>query len=98
MTPRHLLDRSGEDENLVEEEDEVGNRHWKRKARADEADTPSPRLPFAPAPASPPAAKVPEGAIASRTFRLVDNRRSISVGPRDLQRSQRRHQGSVRFM
>jgi axial budding pattern protein 2 len=87
-----------EDENLVEEENEAGKRHWQRKARADEADTPSPRLPFAQAPASPSEEKAPEGAVASRTFRLVDNRRPISVGLRDLQWSQRSHQGSVRFV
>lgn len=92
------LDSDWEDENLMMQQNEHGERHWQNTRGYDERGTPSPRLPFESY--ANPHERLGEGSpvAAPRRARLPDRRKHISVEDSETQRSQKSYRGSFRFI
>ena len=84
-----------EDDNLVAEVNEDGERHWHTDT---ESAAPSPRLPFEPLSASQEELASAKQVGMSRGARLIDKRRHVSVEVGRMNRSEKSRVGSFRFI
>jgi axial budding pattern protein 2 len=84
-----------EDENLVAEVNEAGERKWHTDT---ESAAPSPRLPFDPFSASQENLEEVRAATMLRGARLIDKRSRVSVDSGEVHRSEKSHTGSFRFI
>ena len=87
-------DSQWEDEILIAEINDAGERHW--LSDADSA-APSPRLPFEPWSSQEEIGQANEVGV-SRGARLIDKRKHISVEEENLRRSEKSQAGSFRFI
>ncbi len=83
-----------DEENLVIEETEQGNRQW----QADSSSQASPRLPFSPVPPSRENLGNRSASDHKQQTRVADRRKHISVEEGKLKRSYGSHRGSFRFI
>lgn len=84
-----------EDENLIPEINEAGERQWHTDTESAAA---SPRLPFEPLLYSQEEVGNAKQVGMSRGARLVDKRKRVSVGETDMHRSEQSQAGSFRFI
>ena len=84
-----------EDENLIPEINEAGERQWHTDTESAAA---SPRLPFEPISSSQEDVRNAKQVGMSRGARLIDKRKRVSVGETDMHRSERSQAGSFRFI
>ena len=84
-----------EDENLIPEVNEAGERQWHTDT---ESAAPSPRLPFEPFSSSQEEIGNAKQVGMSRGARLIDKRKRVSLGDADLHRTEKSQAGSFRFI
>ncbi len=88
-------DSQWEDENLIAEVNDAGERHWLSDADSAAA---SPRLPFDPVSSSQEEVGQANQVGVSRGARLIDKRKHISLEEENLRRSEKSQAGSFRFI